>query len=162
MTSSTDSIEKTNVLRASKTRVWQALTNAQQFGSWFGMKLEGPFVQGQSVAGTLAATTVDAHVAKAQKPHEGMPIELFVESLEPETLFSFRWHPFAVDRGVDYSSEPTTLVAFALRQIERGIWLTITESGFDALPETRRAAAFAGNETGWGFVCQLLEKYLAK
>ena len=112
------------------------------------------------MTGAIVPTTVDAEVAHAQKPYEGMPFEITIEQMLPERLFSFRWHPFAVEPGVDYSAEPTTLVVFALEEVANGVKLTITESGFDRIPLERRAKAFTANEGGWTMVVKLIEKYL--
>ena len=158
----TDRIEKKVMLRAPRARVWRALTDAEEFGKWFGVKFEGPFTPGALLRGVIAPTTVDAEVAKAQQEYEGLPFEITVDRIEPERLFAFRWHPFAVERGVDYSGEPTTLVVFALEEVANGILLTVTESGFDRIPLARRAKAFAANEQGWGMVVTLIEKYLAQ
>ena len=158
---STDRIEKKILLRAPRKRVWRALSDSKEFGRWFGVKLDGPFVPGVMVRGVIAPTTVNAEVAKAQKPYEGKPFEITIERMEPERLFSFRWHPFAVEPGVDYSSEPATLVVFALEEVPDGVLLTVTESGFDRIPVARRAKAFTANEQGWGMVVKLIEEYLA-
>ena len=157
---STDRIEKKILLRAPRKRVWRALSDSTEFGSWFGMKFDGPFAPGARMSGVIVPTTVDAEVAKAQKKYEGMRFEITIEQVEPERLFSFRWHPFAVERGVDYSVEPTTLVVFALEEVANGVMLTVTESGFDQIPIARRAKAFTTNEQGWGMVVNLIEKYL--
>jgi uncharacterized protein YndB with AHSA1/START domain len=157
----TDRIEKKILLRAPKKRVWRALADSKEFGNWFGMKFDGPFAPGAVVRGVLSATKVNAEVAKAQKAHEGMVFEITIEQMEPERLFSFRWHPHAVDRDVDYSAEPTTLVAFALEEVADGVLLTVTESGFDRIPIARRAKAFTANEGGWGMMVKVLEEYLA-
>lgn len=159
---STDRIEKKVILRAPRSRVWSALTDAQEFGTWFGVKFDGPFVPGAPLQGVIVPTRVDAEVAKAQRPYEGMPFEITVDRIEPEALFAFRWHPFAVERGVDYSREPTTLVVFALDDVANGILLTVTESGFDQVPLARRAKAFTANEGGWAMVITLIEKHLAQ
>jgi uncharacterized protein YndB with AHSA1/START domain len=156
----TDCIEKKVLLRASRERVWRALADSTEFGTWFGMKFDGPFAPGACMRGVISPTTVDAEVANAQKEYEGMPFEITIERMEPERLFSFRWHPFAVERGVDYSAEPTTLVAFELEEATGGIMLTVTESGFDRIPLARRAKAFAANEGGWGMVVKLIEQYV--
>jgi uncharacterized protein YndB with AHSA1/START domain len=156
-----DRIEKTILLRAPRARVWRALTDYREFGEWFGMRCDAPFKPGAAITGTIVPTAVDAGVAKAQEPYKGMPFEITIEQVEPERLFSFRWHPFAIERGVDYSAEPTTLVTFALEDAADGILLTVTESGFDRIPLARRAAAFTANEQGWGMVMTLIEKYLA-
>src|SRR5712692_9098595 len=158
----TDRIEKQVLLRAPRARVWRALTDAQEFGTWFGVKFDGPFTPGALLRGVIVPTRVDAEVAKAQQPHEGMPFEITIDRIEPETLFAFRWHPFAVERGVDYSREPTTLVVFALDEVANGIMLTVTESGFDQVPLARRAKAFTANEGGWTMVMTLIEKHLAQ
>jgi uncharacterized protein YndB with AHSA1/START domain len=161
-TMTTDRIEKRVLLRAPRARVWRALTDAQEFGTWFGVKFDGPFTPGSLLRGVIVPTRVDAEVAKAQQPYQGMPFEITVDRIEPETLFAFRWHPFAVERGVDYSREPTTLVVFALEEVPNGILLTVTESGFDQVPLARRAQAFTANEGGWTMVMTLIEKYLAQ
>src|SRR3984893_363721 len=156
----TNRIEKKVLLRAPQKRIWRALSDSTEFGSWFGMKFDGPFAPGVRMRGVITPTTVDAEVAKAQKEVEGMPFEITIEQMEQERLFSFRWHPFAVERGVDYSAEPTTLVVFELEEVENGVMLTVTESGFDQIPIARRAQAFTTNEQGWGMVVNLIEKYL--
>ena len=158
----TDRIEKTILLHAPRARVWRALTNAREFGEWFGMRFDGPFTPGAHVRGVMTPTTVDDKVASAQKPYEGMPFEITIDRIEPERLFSFRWHPFAIDPRVDYSHEPTTLIVFELEEVGNDIKLTVTESGFDQIPLARRAAAFTANEGGWTMVVSLIEKYLAK
>jgi uncharacterized protein YndB with AHSA1/START domain len=159
--SSTDRIEKTIMLRAPRSRVWRALTDAPEFGHWFGVKFEGPFKLGTLTRGTIAATTVDAEVAKAQQPYVGMPFEMTIERLDAERVFAFRWHPYAVDPAVDYSSEPTTLVTFALDDAGNGTRLTVTESGFDRIPLARRAQAFTANEEGWRMMISIIEKYVS-
>jgi uncharacterized protein YndB with AHSA1/START domain len=158
----TDRIEKTILLHASQARVWRALTDAKQFGEWFGVRFDGAFTPGAPLRGTIVPTTVDAQVAKAQKPHEGLPFEITVDRIEPKRLFSFRWHPFAIERGVDYSHEPTTLIVFVLEPVGEQTKLTVTESGFDQIPLARRAQAFTANDGGWTMVVTLIEKYLAK
>jgi len=157
----TDRIEKSVLLRAPRKRVWRALSDSTEFGSWFGMNFDGPFVPGASMRGVIVPTAVDADVAKAQQPYQGLPVEIAIEQMEPERLFSFRWHPFAIEPGVDYSAEPTTLVVFELEEAPNGIMLTITESGFDRIPLARRAKAFTANEGGWGMVVKLVEKYVS-
>ncbi len=157
---SADRIEKKILLRAPLHRVWRALSDSAQFGSWFGLKLDGPFVVGARMRAVLVPTTVNAEVAKAQKAHEGLVFEITIEQLVPEQLFSFRWHPHAIERGVDYSPEPTTLVVFALEQVADGVMLTLTESGFDQIPLARRAKAFTANEQGWGIMVGVLEEYV--
>jgi uncharacterized protein YndB with AHSA1/START domain len=162
MATDTDRIEKKILLRAPPARVWRALTNSEEFGSWFGGKFEGPFVAGTTVGGTIQPTTVDPEVARMQEPYAETPFMLKVERMEQQRVFAFRWHPYAVERGVDYSAEPMTLVVFELQKVPEGTLLTLTESGFDRLPLERRAKAFTANEQGWSAVVRLLEKYLAQ
>ena len=159
---STDRIEKKIVLRAPRERVWRAISDAKQFGSWFGVAFDGPFAEGARLTGKIAPTTVDAEVAKMQEPYAGKAFEWTVEHIEPMKRLSFRWHPYAVEEGVDYSKEPTTLIEFELTEAAGGILLTITESGFDQIPLARRAKAFKANEGGWEMQIRLIEKYLAK
>jgi len=157
-----DSIQKKTLLRAPLARVWRAVSDAKEFGTWFGVEFEGPFVAGSKLLGRIVPTQVDPEVAKLQEPHVGMPFEWSVEKIEPSRAISFRWHPFAIEKGRDYSSEPTTLVVFELEEAAGGTLLTITESGFDKIPLERRAKAFAANEGGWEHQLKLVEKYLAR
>ena len=156
----TDHIEKKILLRAPLARVWRALADSTEFGTWFGMKIEGPFVPGATMQAVITPTKVSPEVAAAQKPYEGKAFEIVIEKMEPERLFSFRWHPHAIDGAKDYSTEPTTLVAFELEQTANGVILTVTESGFDRIPLEGRASAFTANEQGWGMVIQLIGAYL--
>ena len=160
MSTNTDRIEKKVLLRAPRERVWRAISDSRQFGAWFGVEFDGPFVAGTPIVGKLVPTTVDAEVAARQKQYEGHRFEFLVDRIEPMRLFSFRWHPFAMETGVDYSKEPTTLVAFELEEASGGTLLTVTESGFDRIPLERRAKAFEANEGGWTAQMNLIEKYL--
>ena len=161
MSTNTDRIEKKVLLRAPRERVWRAISDSRQFGTWFGVKFDAPFVAGTPIVGKLVTTAVDAEVAARQKQYEGHRFEFLVDRIEPMRLFSFRWHPFAMEKDVDYSKEPTTLVAFELEEASGGTMLTVTESGFDRIPLERRAKAFAANEQGWAAQMKLIEKYLA-
>ena len=161
-TAVSDRIEKEVLLRAPLPRVWQALTNAKEFGTWFGVKFEGPFVAGSPVWGTITPTTMDEEVAKHQKPYEGMRFQIFVERIEPESAFSFRWNPSGADEKFDASKDPMTLVLFTLQQTSEGVLLKVVESGFDKVPADRRAAAFTANEGGWTMQMTLIRKYLEK
>jgi uncharacterized protein YndB with AHSA1/START domain len=158
----TDRIEKKILLRAPRKRVWQALTDFKEFGSWFGVKFDEPFKPGAALRGVLVGTSVDAEVAKMQQKYRGVPFEMTVETMEPERLFSLRWHPNAHEPGVDYSGEPTTLVEFTLEEVADGVMLTVIESGFDRIPLARRAKAFTANDGGWSIVVKLIEGYLAQ
>ncbi|HWX38857.1 MAG TPA: SRPBCC family protein [Candidatus Sulfotelmatobacter sp.] len=159
---STDRIEKKILLLAPRERVWRAISDAKAFGSWFGVAFDGPFAEGARLNAKIVPTTVDAEVAKMQEPYAGKAFEWTVERIEPMQRISFRWHPYAVEEGVDYSKEPTTLIEFELAEAPGGVLLTITESGFDQIPLARRAKAFKANEGGWEMQTRLIEKYLAK
>ena len=137
-TTSTDRIEKQVILEAPRARVWRALTDVAQFNAWFGVQLEQPFTPGAEVSGRITIKNYD-HVT----------MSIWIETMEPERFFSFRWHPYAVEAGVDYAAEPTTLVSFTLEDAPGGTKLTIVESGFDAIPASRRAQAFEMNGKGW-------------
>jgi uncharacterized protein YndB with AHSA1/START domain len=157
----TDRIEKKILLRAPLPRVWRALTDSAEFGVWFGIQFDTPFTPGATMRGKIVGTRVDPEVAKAQQAYASKPFEITIEQMVPERLFSFRWHPHAVEPGIDYSAEPTTLIEFTLRETPEGVELTVTESGFDQIPLARRAQAFSANDQGWGMVVKLIEKYLA-
>jgi len=161
MTTATDRIEKKVVLRAPRERVWKAISDARQFGTWFGVEFDGPFVAGAAMKSRITPTKVDPEVAKMQEQYSGMAFDCTIERIEPMRLFSFRWHPFAIDAGVDYSKEPTTLVTFELEEVPGGTQLTITETGFDKIPLERRAKAFEANAGGWTHQIDLLTRYLA-
>ena len=160
--SDSDRIEKKVLLKAPRARVWQAVSDARQFGTWFGMKLDGQFAAGQRIKGRISPTQVDPEVAKMQEPWAGTACDLLVETVDPMRRFAFRWHPYAVDESKDFAAEPSTLVTFELAEAPEGTWLTITESGFDQLPAERRAKAFADNAEGWQIQATLIGKYLAQ
>jgi uncharacterized protein YndB with AHSA1/START domain len=134
-----DRIEKSVELKAPVSRVWRALTDHHEFGSWFRVKLDGPFVPGRTVRGQIT-----------YPGYEHLKWEAVVQKMESERLFSFTWHPYAIDPNQDYSSEVPTLVEFTLEKIAAGTLLRVVESGFDKLPDKRRLEAFRMNEGGWG------------
>lgn len=156
----TDKIEKIATLKAPLAKVWSAISDSAAFGTWFGMTIEGPFVEGRTVSGAIAKTQVDDEIAKHQEPYVGMRCDLMIERIVPLKLFAFRWHPGA-EPNVGPNA-PTTLVTFELEEVSGGTRLTITESGFEALPPERRAKAFADNEGGWEAQLGLVAKYLAR
>ena len=158
--SDTDRIVKSVVLNAPRERVWRAISDSAQFGTWFGMSLDGPFVAGKSITGRIAPTQVDPEVAKLQEPHAGLAFDLLVDSIEPMKRFALRWHPGHIDAGVDCSREPMTLIEFVLEDAGAGTRLTITESGFDRIPLARRAEARKANEGGWEHQVRLVKKYV--
>jgi len=161
MESSPDRIVKKVLLRAPLERVWKAVSDARQFGAWFGVELEGPFVAGTPLGGRMVPTVADPAVAAKQEPYRGARFEMVVDRIEPPHLFSFRWHPFAVDQATDYSGEPMTLVTFELAEAPDGTELTVSETGFERLPPGRRAKAFTSNEGGWTLQMVLIGNYLA-
>jgi len=134
-----DRIEKTIELKAPVSRVWKALTDHQEFGAWFRVRLDGPFVPGEVSRG---------HVT--YPGYEQIRWEAVVQKMEPERLFSFTWHPYAIDPGYDYSAEPSTLIEFTLAPVAGGTLLRVVESGFDGIPDKRRLDAFRMNDNGWG------------
>src|SRR5258708_10556108 len=145
-----DRMEKESGLRAPRSGVWRALADAEEFGVWFGMKLEGPFAPGAGAHGQIAM------------PGDGnVTFEIVIERMDPETRMSYRWHPYAVEPGVDYSSEPTTLVEFRLEEVAEGTRLTVVESGFDRIPAARRAKALRMNDAGWAEQLDNIARYVA-
>jgi uncharacterized protein YndB with AHSA1/START domain len=144
-----DRIEKTIALKASVARVWQALTDHREFGTWFRCKLDGPFVPGQAVQGHIT-----------YPGYEHLRWEAVVVQMQPQKLFSFHWHPYAVDPGADYSAELPTLVEFTLEPTATGTLLRVVESGFDKLPAERRLEAFRMNDRGWGIQMNNILEYL--
>lgn len=147
----TDRIEKRIVIRAPRARVWHALTDAGQFSQWFGVKLAGPFAPGARLRGEVT-----------HKGYEHVPFEITIERMEPEKFFSWRWHPYAVDPKMDYSTEPTTLVVFELEEVPEGTQLTVVESGFDGIPLARRLEAYRSNEQGWAAQMNAIERYVSQ
>jgi uncharacterized protein YndB with AHSA1/START domain len=148
--SDTDRIEKEIVLRAPRARVWKALTDSREFGAWFGVSLDGRFAAGKPIRGRI---TIPGY--------EHVTMELTVETLEPETSFSWRWHPAAIDPKTDYSKEPTTLVEFRLADVPEGTRLTVVESGFDRIPASRRDEAFRMNSGGWAAQVENIRRHVA-
>jgi len=145
-----DRIEKRIVLHASRSRVWRAITNAEEFGAWFGVKLQGSFVEGASIRGNIT-----------YPGYEHLTMEVRVERIDPERYFAYSWHPYAIDPTVDYSSEPMTLVEFQLEDADEGTVLTIIESGFDHIPVARRAEAFRKNDQGWAEQTRNIERHVS-
>jgi uncharacterized protein YndB with AHSA1/START domain len=148
---SLDRIERRILLRAPRGRVWRALADAESFSQWFGVKMEGPFVPGARLRGTVTL-----------KGYEHIPFEITIERMEPEQLFSWRWHPNPIDPKADYSGEPTTLVVFKLEEAPDGTLLTVVESGFEGIPLARRGEAYRGNEQGWTMQMKAIEAYVGQ
>src|SRR5262245_7699184 len=148
-TTTTDRIEKEVLLRAPRARVWRALTDSKEFGAWFRAEFTEPFRPGATVRGRIL-----------HPGYEHLTFEAAIVTMEPERLFSLRWHPYAIDPDVDYSSEPMTLVEFTLEDVDGGTRLRVVESGFDQIPLARRAEAFRMNDGGWAAQMKHIEAYL--
>jgi len=148
--SETDRIERQILLRVPRSRVWRALTDPVEFGTWFGVKVGGTFAPGARVRGQIA-----------HKGYEHVTWDITIERMEPERVFSWRWHPYAVEPGVDYSAEPATLVVFELEEVAGGTLLTVVESGFDDVSLARRAQAYRMNGEGWTAQMGSIERYVA-
>lgn len=139
MTNTTDGIQKEIVLKAERSRVWKAISDPIEFGKWFKVDMSDmKFEAGKPV-----------HAKMTYPGYEGLPFDMVIDRIEPERLFSFRWHPYAIDPNYDYSFEPMTLIEFELEDVEGGTRLTVRESGFDSIPLARRAEAFRMNSQGW-------------
>jgi uncharacterized protein YndB with AHSA1/START domain len=165
-----DRIEKRVTLRAPVSRVWQAIADAQAFGRWFGVKLEGTFVAGKTITGTFDEGLNEAAIVGYQKSL-GLPpskvrlpdknaVFCTVERIEPEHYVSFRWIPYGIDAEADPQNEPTTLVELRLEEVAEGTLLTIVESGFDRVPAHRRERAFRMNEGGWAGQAENMKKHV--
>jgi uncharacterized protein YndB with AHSA1/START domain len=151
MNTSTDRIERKILLKAPIARVWRALSDAKEFGDWFGVDFKGKtFVAGKTVQGRLT-----------YPGYEHVVMEVFIERVVPNRLLSWRWHPGAIDPAVDYSPEPTTLVVFELEEVNGGTSLSLVESGFDKIPPARRETAFRMNSSGWDAQMKNIEKHVA-
>ena len=144
-------IEKQIEIAAPVSRVWRALTDYRQFGEWFLVKMDGPFVAGKPIGGQIT-----------HPGYEHLRMEIVIKAIEPETFFSYTWHPYAVDPKVDYTKEASTLVEFRLQATAGGTLLTVTESGFEKIPSERRAEAFLRNDGGWKQQMKNIEAYVRK
>jgi uncharacterized protein YndB with AHSA1/START domain len=147
----TDRIAKTATLRAPRSRVWRAIANAEEFGSWFRVKFSGVFAEGATIRGQIT-----------HPGYEHVTMEVLIDRIEPERYFSYWWHPYAIATGIDYSAEPMTLVEFTLDEVADGTVLTIVESGFDRLPAARRAEAFRMNDGGWSEQLRNIERHVSQ
>jgi uncharacterized protein YndB with AHSA1/START domain len=150
-TTTTDRIERQTVVRAKRSRVWRALTNASEFSQWFGVRVDGPFTPGARIRGAVT-----------HPGYEHLTFEIVIDQVQPERLFSWRWHPHPIDSSYDYSKEPTTLVVFELEDVADGTLLRVVESGFDQIPSARRLDAFRGNEEGWEEQMKQIDRYVAE
>jgi uncharacterized protein YndB with AHSA1/START domain len=146
-----DRVEKSIELKAPVARVWRALTDYREFGVWFRVKLEAPFVPGQISRGQITWPGYEHHT-----------MQVVVQKIEPERLFSFTWHPYGLDKSRDYSQETPTLVEFTLEKTANGTLLRVVESGFDKIPADRRAEAFRMNDNGWAQQMENIAKHVAQ
>ena len=146
-----DRIEKTIELKAPVSRVWRALTDHNEFGSWFRVQINSPFRAGEVATGKVL-----------YPGYEHLDWHATIQAIDPEQYFAFTWHPYAIDPSVDYSSETPTLVEFHLEKTATGTLLKVTESGFSDLPDTRRDVAFLRNNEGWAIQTKNIEEYVAQ
>lgn len=146
----TDTIVKQVLVRAPRARVWRALTDSREFGAWFGVNFSEPFAPGARMRGPIT-----------HKGYEHFTMDLTIDRMEPERRFSWRWHPNAVDPARSYDGEPTTLVTFELEEVPEGTLLTVTESGFDAIPADRRGDAYRSNEGGWAYQVDSISRHVS-
>ncbi|MEI4481909.1 MULTISPECIES: SRPBCC family protein [unclassified Phyllobacterium] len=146
-----DRIEKNIELNAPVEKVWRALTDHLAFGEWFRVKLDGPFVPGKVSTGHIT-----------YPGYEHVKWHATVKAMDEPRLFSFTWHPHAIDPDVDYSDETPTLVEFRLQPSAKGTRLTVTESGFDALPAHRRDEALRSNDGGWDEQIMNIKTYVER
>jgi uncharacterized protein YndB with AHSA1/START domain len=150
MKTSRDRIERKILLKATRARVWRALSDAAEFGDWFGVNFKGKtFVAGKPVQGKIT-----------YPGYEHLTMEVLIERIVPEKLLSWRWHPAAIDPEVDYSHEPTTLVEFELQEVEGGTMLKVVESGLDKIPLARRANVLRLNSSGWDQQMENVKKHV--
>ena len=146
-----DRIEKRIELKAPLSRVWRAITDSREFGTWFRVNIEGPFIAGRNAEGQIT-----------HPGYEHVRWKVLIQKIEPERLFSFTWHPYAIDSKVDYSEETPTLVEFRLEKTAAGTLLVLTESGFDKVPAERRAEAFRMNDSGWAAQMKNIESHVSR
>jgi len=146
-----DRIERSIRIAAPPARVWRALADAEEFGRWFGVNLQGQrFAPGQRTRGPIT-----------HPGYEHLTFDVFVERMEPERLIAWRWHPYPIDTQVDYTKEEPTLVTFTLQAVDGGSLLTVVESGFDKVPPERRFEAFRMNDAGWEAQLQNIQRHAA-
>jgi uncharacterized protein YndB with AHSA1/START domain len=152
MSTSTDRIERKIMINASRSRVWRAISDAAEFGDWFGVNFKGKkFVAGQHIQGKIT-----------YPGYEHLTMDVLIEKIQPEQLLSWHWHPAAIDPKLDYSQEPTTLVVFELQEAGGGTMLSVVESGLDKIPLARRANVFRMNSSGWDEQMENIKKHVAK
>ena len=167
---STTRIEKKVILKAPVSRVWRAIADAREFGLWFGVELDGPFVEGKAIMGKFNHEFDEAAILEYQRqlglppsrirvPEKNMTF-CTVERIEPEQYFSFRWIPYGIDAEIDPENEPTTLVEFRLEPTADGTQLTIVESGFERVPAHRLERAFLMNDAGWSAQAENVKRYV--
>ncbi|MBK7405105.1 MAG: SRPBCC family protein [Phycisphaerales bacterium] len=147
----TDQIRQQIEILASPARVWEALADSRKFGEWFRVRLESPFVPGEHSRGNIT-----------HPGYEHVVMDILIHQMEPERRFSFFWHPYAIEAGIDYSAETPTLVEFTLEPTAKGTRLTVTESGFNAIPAARRDLAFRMNNAGWAAQMEQIDRYVTQ
>ena len=152
MNTSTDRIERKVLINVPRARVWRAVSDAGEFGDWFGVNFKGKtFVVGKHIQGKIT-----------YPGYEHLNMDVLIERIVPEQLLSWRWHPAAIDPKIDYYQEPTTLVVFELQEVGGSTMLTVVESGLDKIPLARRADVFRMNSSGWDQQMENIKKHVAK
>lgn len=145
-----DKIVKTVELNAPPAAVWEALTDHRAFGHWFHVALDQPFKAGRNSTGHITFPG-----------HEGVRWLVFIERMDNEKLFSFRWYDTHDGSGEPGHGACEFLTTFELEPAENGTRLTITESGFAALPEPKRTDMRRDITEGWNIQAENLAAYLA-
>lgn len=146
-----DRIEKRIELKAPVSRVWRAIVDSHEFGAWFRANFDSPFKVGEPAVGQITLPG-----------YEHITFRAVIQAIDPEQYFAFTWHPYSVDRAIDYSEETPTLVEFHLEKTANGTLLKVTESGFMDVPEQRRDEAFRRNNEGWEQQMKNVEEYVAQ
>lgn len=146
----TNQVQRSINIKVPAERLWRAITNSAEFGTWFGVTLDGEFIVGQVTRGTFTLPG-----------HEGKPFWVRVEAIEAPKLFRFSW-PYdesvsPEDHDLDYK---TTTVEFLIEPYSEGSKLTVCERGFDNLPSKKRALVFRDNTLGWEFQFNNIRAYL--
>jgi len=131
-----DTVEREVVYPQPIARVWAALTEPELMRRWFC----GAGAEIDLRPGGEARFMWDHGTSRA-----------IVETVDPPRQFAFRWAPGygGEDPSLPLAEQPLTLVEFTLDEVDGGTRLRLVESGFAALPDAMRTAAFRDNDQGW-------------
>jgi len=136
-----DSIEREVILPVPPTRVWAALTQADQLGAWFGTQASIDLRPGGDVVFSWDGSTGPRGTSRG-----------VIEALEPPRRFAFRWQANLT------GDAPMTLVEFTLEPHAEGTRLLVVESGFASLPPELRTRE--SHVEGWRRELGELAQYL--